>query len=373
MATLQTALTPLGYKTLISSGLIDNIVYYNLNDNYHNYLVGSEESLIPSVVGSHNTITTSECAFANYTGVYLNKPVPTEVKNALSKVQFSFVNEECSYGDFNQPNLNININLYPWFQQLNSATYAFNMTENLVLDLWDYVTATIQTLNVSTKNYDDVNYLTNLNVSYKFKTDFDKQNFSKISPIGVTLEQGGQRVMVDNSNIRFGSPFLISFSTYPVNGTNINGTSGRFSLKPNKWGYWVNNNNFISTTDLEDSDLAGYKTIYPAAVVGTNIYYLPNNTPFQTKNGLIGYAINMINVNGNGDNMLNGLINQGTLFMKTYGIYDSTYNYYTLPINMEVLATHPEINSITNKFGGNVRLNFIYDVNNTTSNPIQLL
>ena len=105
MANLETALTPLGYKTLISQGLEKEIIYYNMSDNYHNYVVSAKENLVPAVVGSHNTITMSHCAFADYGGVFPTKPDQTEIQNVISRVQYSFVNEECSYGDFNKPNL----------------------------------------------------------------------------------------------------------------------------------------------------------------------------------------------------------------------------------------------------------------------------
>jgi len=373
-ATLQTALTPLGWQTLIRSGLEDEIVFYKIDDYTHNYLVTEGEVIVPPVVGSHSVITTSECAFANYSGVYATKPVREEVKNVLSKVQYSFINEDCSYGDFDVPNLTLNIYVDRWLQQLASATYSFNMTESLSTDLWDYVTATVKTLNLTTKTYTDVSYITNMGINYRFKTDFDRQNFEKLSPVVVTIEQGNQKKVVDKSNIKFGSPFGVLFSTYPVNGFNTVGTAGRFIMKPNKFGYWVNKSSFLTTTEVETSDLSRFTTVNPAAIVGSNIYYLPSNTTYQTKNGLIGYAMHMVNVNGNGETMLTGLINQAKLFFKYYGIFDSLNNYYTLPINMEVMGTNQEINYITNKIGGNIKLNFIYNPNNTTTgNIIELI
>lgn len=373
MATLTTALTPFGYKTLIESGLENKIVYYNINDNYHNYIVTAPESLVPNINGSHSQITTSQCAFANYTGVFATKPTQQEVQNVISKVQYGFVNEDCDYGNFNQPNISLNINIFPWLQQLSTATYSFNMSESLVLDLWDYVTATVQTLNLSTKSYENTDYLTNLTLNYKPKTNFDKLNFMKVSPRMVQIQEGNIKQMVDNSTVRNGSPFLISFSSYSIYGMAVNGTAGRFSMAPNRWGYWVNDTSFVSASELEDSDLAGYSTIYPAAIVGNNTYYLPTNTVYPSTSGLIGYALNMVNTNGSGQKMMTGLINQATLFMKTYGIYNNTNNTYVLPINLEVMPVDLKLNNIQNKYGGNITLNIIYDVNDTTSNPITLI
>lgn len=372
MANLETALTPFGYKTLISKGLEKEIIYYNINDNYHNYVVSAKENLVPSVVGSHNTITMSHCAFADYGGVFSTKPDQTEIQNVISRVQYSFVNEECSYGDFNQPNLNINVNINSWLYELSNLTYNFNM-QGLTIDLWDYVTATIQTLNLSTKNYDNLRYLTNLGLNWVPKTSFDLNNLLKMSPRYVHLKEGSRREMVDNSNIRFGSPFFLSFSTYSVNGTPVNGTAGRFSLVPNEFGYWVNGTTFLNTATVESSDLTAYKTIQPAAIVGNNTYYLNEIGAWPTKAGFVGYATKMINTNGNGDTLLTGLINQAILFMKTYAIHDSISDVYTLPINMSTIATNSEINYITNKFGGNVKLNFIYNSNDNTSPIIQLV
>ena len=393
MANLETALTPFGYKTLISKGLEKEIIYYNINDNYHNYVVSAKENLVPAVVGSHNTITMSHCAFADYDGVFPTKPDPTEIENVISRVQYSFVNEECSYGDFNQPNLNINVNINSWLYELSNLTYNFNM-QGLTIDLWDYVTATIQTLNLSTKNYDNVKYLTNLGLNWVPKTNstagkmtikeqgipktksmmgFDLNNLLKISPKYVNFKEGSKREMVDNSSIRFGSPFFLSFSTYSVGGTPINNTAGRFSLVPNEFGYWVDGTTFLNTATVESSDLTAYKTIQPAAIVGNNTYYLNEIGAYPTKAGFVGYATKMINTNGNGDTLLTGLINQAKLFMKTYAIYDSVNDIYTLPINMSTIATNSEINYITNKVGGNVKLNFIYNPNDNNSPIIQLV
>jgi len=376
MATLQTTLTPLGYQTLMKKGLVNNIIYYNINDNYHNYTVSADENLVPGVNGKHSQITTSYCNFAEYSGVFSKTPSATEIQNAVSRVQYSFVNEDCSYGNFNQPNLNINININSWLTQLSASTYNFDMG-GLTLDLWDYVTATVQTLNLSTKNYDNVRYLTNLGLSWSPKTIFDLNNLTSISPRYVQLAAGNTRQMVDNSNIRFGSPFFLSFSTYSVNGTATNNTAGRFSLVPNEVGYWVNGNTFLSTTTVETSDLSTYTTVTPAAKVGSNIYYLSDNTSWPTKAGFIGYALKMVKTDGSGETLLTGLINQAKLFMKTYGFVGPSHlsgqKLYTIPVTMNVIATNPEINFITDKFGGNVRLNFIYDPTYNNKPIIELL
>lgn len=368
---VRTTLTAQGYRTLMSEGLEDTIVYYQIGDIGHNYLVTAGENFVPQVVGSHKAITTSHCAFADYNGIFTVKPTTSEIQNLTSKVQFNFVNEECSYGNFNKPNLSVEVNLNPWLQQLGAAVYDFNMSESLVLDIWDYITATIQTFNLSTQTYDNKKFLTNLNLSYKPNAETDRLNMTRLSPRYVQLE-GTKRIMVDNSEIRFGSPLNLLFSTYSVNGNPINGAACKLSLAPFRWGYLVNGINFISTIDLEDSDLRTYETISPAAIVGNNTYYLPDANNYQTKNKLIGYASKMVKTDGTGETLLTGLINQTILFMKTYGVKIGATK-YIVPINLQVIATNPEINYIQNKSGGQVNLTIIFDETDLTSPIINVL
>lgn len=375
----NTTITPTGYRTLLEGGLVNNITYCRLLDNSHIYSVTSPEIFIPKVTGSHSNITSASCGLANSGPVFTTKAVPTEIQNLTSQVQINLVNEECSYGDFNVSNLNLNINLHPWFEQLKAATYSYGMSESLSLDLWDYVQATIQTLNLSTKTYQNVESLTNLNLSYMFKTDVDKINFSKISPLWVQIEDTQRRVY-DNTGVQYGSPFILTFSSYSIMNNYVTGAAGRFSIHPNGgWGYWVKSSDgtagqFLPTSIVENQDLANYSEIYPAAIVNNSTYYLADNTPYDTKNPTIGYALKMINTNGSGESMLTALVNNGVLFCKKYFNYDSVNNRYTLPINLQVNPASPKTNFITKKRGGIISLNFIYDTNQSiNTNPIELI
>jgi hypothetical protein len=368
--TLQIALTPLGYETLMKDGLVNNIRYYNFNDNEHNYLVNATQELVTPFVGSHYQITNSKCAFAGNNMVYLTTPSVDEVKNVTSKVQLNFVNQDCSY-NYVQPNVNVNINLNTWFNQLLSSTYNINMA-GLTLEISDYVSATIQTLNLTTKTYDNVRYVTDLGLSWVPSTNIDFQNLMTLSPRGVKLTDGNQRMVYDETGVRFGSPFLFTFSSYEVNGNLVNNTATRLSLVTNEFGYW-DGKTFLTTTQVETSDLASYPVIYPSVKVGNNTYYLPTNVAYPTTEGFIGYALQMVNVNGNGDNALTGLVNQAKLFMKTYGKFDKINNVYSLPITLNVIATNPEINYITEKAGGVMTINVIYNPSDNTSDPVQII
>jgi hypothetical protein len=370
MATIKTALTPLGYKTLMKKGLVNEIVYYNMNDNYHNYLVTAKESLVPEITGGHNQITTSESAFANYDGLFVTTPTLSEIENTTSRVKVEFIKEQCYY-EFNQSNLNMIVNINPWLNQLSNLTYSPNM-QGLTLNLWDYIMVTKQSLNVSTKNYDDVKFITNLNVGWVPKTDFDIQTLQLLSPRFVK-KLGTKKEMVDNTTVKNASPFLLSFSTYTVNGNAIHNMAGRFSLVTNNFGYWVDNNKFLTTTELETSDISTYSKIYPASKIGNEIYYLPKNVAYPTSEGFVGYAVNMVNVDGSGKKLITAMVEQAILFMKTYGTYNSLDNTYTLTVNLSTTVFNQEVNSITTKYGGNITINFVYNPSDITSSVINLI
>jgi len=108
-------------------------------------------------------------------------------------------------------------------------------------------------------------------------------------------------------------------------------------------------------------------------MVGSNVYALTTNTAYPTKVGFAGYALNMFNVDGSGETLLSALTTQAKLFFKSYANYDSTTGIYSLLINLNASASHPDINPIQSKSGGNVTINFVYDSNNNTDPIIQFL
>jgi hypothetical protein len=241
------------------------------------------------------------------------------------------------------------------------------MSPGLSLGLINYVTAYIQTLNISTQSYDTSKILNDLFLSWKPATTSDSERLELLSPVYVTLTGNKQRQLVDNSGIRFGSPFMLNFSTSEINGMAVNGTGVDISFLPH-FGYWVNGNTFLDNKTVEESDLNNYKSIIPAAKVGNSIYTLNTTTPYPTNERLIGYALNMTNVNDSGETLITALVNAGKLFFKTYGKVDGSV--YSMPITLNVSASNQDLNSITKIIGGEVILNFFYDENDTTTNPI---
>jgi hypothetical protein len=378
MPNVKTTLTRNGYTTLINKGLIDSITYFNISDKTHLYDVTASEMFVPDVTGTHDTITNGKCAFAKDEGIFTNKPTPQEIQNAISQVQISFVNENCAYGNFNKSNLNVDINVNSWIANL-PTTYSYDTSNpTLTLDLFDYIQAIVQKLNLSTKSYDSVKYLTNLGISWSPNTETDLRNLLLVSPRYVSVNTDGTRVMTDNSNISNASPFFLSWSTYSVNGTSVPATAGRLSIVPNEMGYYVTyasggNGVFLKTSQVETVDSNTFTSILPAAIVGNRTFVLTNNVEYPTETGFWGYALNMYNVNNDGTTLMTALKEQVILFMKTYGTPDSaspSNTTYRIPITLNCITTNPEINFLSTKFGDQLKINLIYDSAITTQEPI---
>jgi hypothetical protein len=363
--TFSTHLTTQGYRTLMTKGLTNEIKLYQLLDNSHNYEVTATENLVLPATGNRGELTTSKTSFADYQGILVNKPSTEEIKTLTGKVQLNFINRECDY-TFDQPNISLNINLHSWIYELQNLTYSFDMP-GLSKDLWDFMQATIQTLNVTTKTYENVMYNSNLGVTWVPKTDVDINNIKLLSPTYIHSEGSSRKLIDGRDSIRNASPMFLSLSTYNVNGQAINNTAGKIHLVTNEFGYWVNNNTFVNTSALEQTDLNLYKTVYPAAKVGRNIYYLPTQLAYPTNAGFVGYAMRMVNVDGSNQTLISGLIDQIILFTKTYFKPDDA-GVYTMVINLSAIVTGNEVNSFTQKTGGEASLIFRYDPNNVNSN-----
>jgi hypothetical protein len=370
MAEIFTSLTPKGYEELAKIGLINSVKYYSFGDQNEIYSVTAENNIIPTITGEHTQVTLANCGKADYNGIYPNQPVESEIIDTRSRVEIKYNRIDCD-NEYVVPNLRVQVNINSWLNSLLSASYSFNMTDRLTQTIWDYVSASIQTLDLTTKNYKTVNLLTNTKFSYVPETDVDYYNYTLLSPKYVEVVNGKEKTLVNNTKGgRYLSPLVYTLSTTNVNGDFVNGTSGKLSLVPGNWGYWANGN-FVSVETVENGDTNLWETIYPAVQIGTSYYYLPNNNVWNTTNGLIGYLLNMINVNGDGGTALNGLITQAILFFKTNGKLSD--GKYTIPINFITNVVSKELNNITDVIGNRVSVSFVYDPNDITSDIVQLI
>lgn len=369
MAEIVTSLTPLGYTELAKVGLINSIKYYSFGDQNEIYSVTAKNDIIPAITGEHTQITLASCGKADYNGIFPNQPVQSEIVDTRSRVEVNYNRVDCA-NEFNVPNLRLQVNINSWLNQLLSASYSFNMSDGLTQVLWDYVSAKVQTLDLTVKNYRTTNIVTNTKFSVVPETDVDYTNYTLLSPKYVEVFNGKEKRLVNNTGVRYPSPFIFTFTTNNVNGDIVNGTSGLFSLVPGNWGYWANGS-FVSVETVENSDTNIWETIYPAVQIGSKFYYLTNNTSWNTTNGLIGYLLKMTNTDGSGESAIQALVTQAILFFKTNGKLSN--GKYELPINFITNVVSKEINNIEEVIGNRVSVNFSYDPNDMTSDIVKLI
>lgn len=372
MAETTIAFTKIGWMTLINQGLVETLKYYSFNDSNNLYNITATNSILPKVTGSHFQITNAFCGKAQYNGMYPTKPVTAEINNAISRLVYNFNKTDCSY-EFSQPNLVLKVNINDWLNELESlnySSYSYNMSETLTQTLWDFVSVTTQKLDLTTNNYENVNSLTNLNLSYTPITNIDLTNYNILSPKNVRVNNNSKELMY--SPTKFASPFLFTLSTENINGSYIYGTSGKISLVHDGFGYLIgptSNGNFQSIATVENSDYNTLESITPAVKIGSDYYHVTSNTSWNTKNGLIGWMLNMVNYKDPSKTALQALIERTILFFKSEG--ELINGSYVIPVSFNVTATEPTINNITNIVGNMVTIQFSYTPNVITGQIIQ--
>lgn len=370
MATeIQASLTEFGYKTLLTSGLVDKLTYFSLNDTGNLYNVPAKNDIISEITGSHTQITDTHCGKAEYVGLFAEEPTPEEIQNVRSQVNIELYRVDCD-NEFNKSNLQLKININSWLNELISPTYSFNMSESLSQTLWSYVSASVQELNLTTNNYSTTNQTTTLGLSYIPATPTDLKHYQMLSPRYV--EKNGKETTVTYLNgLRYTSPFGLTFSSNNVNGSLVFGTSGILSLLPGEWGYYADGE-ILSISKVENSTPDTWNSISPAVKVGNNYYYLNSSNLYNTKNGLIGYLNAMVNTDGSGETALTALRNQAILFFKTAGTLNTNGN-YIIPITFNVNVNSEMTDSISTVKGNRISMIFSYNESDTTSKIIEVI
>ena len=369
--TIDLSFTPDGWQTLINKGFVPTLKYYSFGDNPNLYNISATNNILPKKTGTHVQLTGAYCAKAQYDGILPNPPAPSEISDAKSRLFVYFNSIDCT-NEFTQSNLSLRVNINTWLNELNSATYSYNMSESLSQKLWSFISVGLQNLDWTIKDYVTVNTFTNVGLTYIPVTKQDSVNYNLISPKAVRVGSDGTRKLTNVAGQKYSSPFVFSLNTGNINGDFIYGTSGVLSLLPDTWGYWVNGNNFVSIEEVEDADNSLFDSIFPAVQIGNKYYYLPNNTSLNTTNGLVGYTLQMVNVTNNSQTALQALIENSKLFFKANGKVNSTGS-YVIPVSFKVTPTNSQINNVSTIVGNIVNLEFSYDPNDTTSPIIQII
>lgn len=360
-ATINTAFTLKGLDIVSKYGVLNSIQYWAPSDNSHLYNVTASENIIPLINGTR-PITTAFCGQGNYNGMF-NSLTPQEVVNLTSRTLISFIKTNCA-DEFSVSSPHFVVNINSWIHELSNLVYSFDM-DGLTKPIWNYLSGTVQKRNLTTSDFKSVTNITDFEkISYKFNTEEDFLNYQLISPLYVESNGGVSKVVDNSSNNQYPSPLLLSFTTAAINGSNfVNGTSGLLTLRPNGWFYWTDKG--IQDIITVENNPGGYTWIYPATLIGSKYYYLPDNELFSAKSDYIGYLMKMVDTVDGTTTAIQGLINQLILFFKTKAQLQSDGT-YRLRISMTAEITDTRING-SKINGNNLIIDFIYNETDNTS------
>lgn len=372
--TIEARWTRLGQETLINQGIVNTLVGYTIGDTFHNYAVLAPDVVPPSLGGNHIELTSNiSCGEANGVQMYAVPPTQQEIDSAQSRLNFEFISEKCD-NIFTKSGLSMRVSIDRLLARLvtNSVNYSFGM-DGMGVGLWDYVSINVEKYDPLTSYYRKVDTINNAKLSWVPSTKEDAKNYSMISPTLMVNNQGTKTLRVTES--RYQAPFGYYFNSTNVNGVNVDSTNGRFDLLTGRWGYFVNNNQFLGIADLETSDLDLYSSIVPAFYIGNTIYkYNAKGVSYNTSAGLVGYLNYFLA--DDGTTAVTGLYNQAYLAMKTMGKVSPTdSNVYELTVNFTVNSVDKRINSINNIVGNQVQTIFSFDTTNLTNynNIVEIL
>ena len=371
--TLETRWTNLGLNTLITNGIADSLVSFQIGDSFENYAVNTVNTIPNKLGGSHSEITAAiTCGEASGVEMYTTPPTEQEQNEALSQVRTVFISDECSQ-IFEKTGLSMRINVDQLMARLvNSVTsYSFGM-DGLGINLWDYIAFQIERYNPLTGAYDMVDQIYDVKLSYSPVTAEDAKSYSYVSPTLVVNKENTKNLKV--SEQRFQMPTELVFLTNTINGIKVDGTQAHFTLVPARWVYLVDGSQILDIKTLENSDLSLYNTIVPAFYIGNTLYeYNAGGVSYPTRDGLVGY-LNYF-VSKEGVTAVQGLYNQLYLAFKTLGNVSATNpNIYEIQMNVNVNAADKRINGMT-LYGNRLNLTFSFDTTNLVNynNIVELI
>lgn len=371
--TLQTSWTNLGLNTLITNGIADSLVGFEIGDTFNNYAVTAENTIPNKLSGSHTEITANiSCGEASGIEMYTTPPTQQELNEALSQVRTVFISDECSQV-FEKAGLSLRINVDQLIARLvNSVTsYSFGM-DGLGINLWDYIAFQIEQYNPLTGAYDMVDQIYDVKLSYSPVTSEDAKSYSYVSPTLVSNKDNTKNLRV--SEQRFQMPTELVFLTNTVNGIKVDGTQGHFTMVPARWVYLVNGSQILDIKTLENSDLSLYDTIVPAFYIGNTLYeYNAGGVSYPTRDGLVGY-LNYF-VSKKGVTAVQGIYDQLKLAFKTLGMVSATNpNIYEIQMNFNVNAADKRLNGMS-LYGNRLNLTFSFDTTNLVNynNIVELI
>lgn len=384
--------TPTAYKKMFDGGLIPAIKngYFRLGDE--NKIYGVTDTIkMPNYSGDKLNTTLTKCNLANRSGITKLTPTTEQIKIESSRVKMGFLSTDCN-GGFDVQDLNVIFNIHSYLNSLTAIitgnTYTPNLT-GLEQVIYDEIYGDVEYRNIES-TWESQYMEKRLDLTYIPLDDKSLNNYSKISSTHVKVDPLTGVKSVNFSSEKYKSPFLVYFGNNQINGSIVQGGSLVTTLNPDYYGYYTKNKNnevvyYTTTSELETyvktNGIESFKEIYPCAFLnnGRYKYILQTTTNYNTTNDpLLGYSIfGFKNVDGSGDSLLQGMINQSKLFMKTTGVLNSKTGNYEMKLSFKVYPrAYKNFNDVyDNKhIGGNLTMTFVYDESSTsTTNIVEIL
>lgn len=377
MANFKTYITEQGWRTLLSSGLLNSITSFRAGDD--SILYGIEENNVKpafydfTITGNREGTTLIPiCSFAQRKPIPLTPPKPEEIVTLDNRVKVSFVSEDCTI-PFEKNNITVRVNIDKWIDNLltlKSTTFTKNAS-GLKIKIWDFILGYLENYNAGTKTWSlKETYKSNIDISYRLLSEKDVKVHNLVNPKYMELNESGQKVFVNGqTKTRFASNMVLAFNAKSIDGINVFGTSNTLALSPDSWGY-VADNLYLNSGDLENrikEDPNFYKTIYPAIKINNTVYTLKEDKNYMTKDG-VGYMVWGYK-DSKGNPAIDGLTDKLKLFMKSNG-EEIQPNVYRMVINFMVdLKGGKDFNRAyqNKKIGGGLTYELYYNENTVST------
>jgi hypothetical protein len=365
MTQVRPSLTDYGLKSVMEKGVNNTFEFFSLSDMSYMYNVTASNTYLNDLMNFNGLKTqyTFRESCNNAVATFAEVVPPTEEQQIKDqRVVYEFYKTDCGTSDFNKQNLNVTVKLHEWFAYLESlVSTEYSQDIEPSLEIFQGIDAFLQEYDVVTDSWTTIDNKQNFTAWYEFASEVDSANYKKINSKFVEFSTDGSFTQTDKAFQRFASPFSFIFDQSYVGNQYLEGKSAFLTFLAWEFGYLVNNNSFVTVSDLRDP--SNYKTIVPAVRQGnerSDIYYLNEFRNFNTMDrnkSMANFIWNYVNVNG--ESLIEKFITQFKNNIE-FNFKETSFGVYELPINFKLKT---KIKTVDNFVGGNFSINFIYDTN----------
>jgi hypothetical protein len=378
--------TAQGLESLTKYGAFNTLQQFTISDANQVYDVIPPADLTKgNPGGSRSIITQSKCGKVNVQPI--SKQALTDDQSDLATKQLNLKIEsiECD-NTFSVSNLNCVVDLKTYLNYLTTIS-DYNFNNKAKVPIVDNVQATIQQLNPSTYNYDDVGSYDNLNVTYSFNDVDSMNNYKSFNSYLMKINSDGTKTVNMTTEQRFGSPFSLFFHTDP--NSPGKGENLILGMNPVTWGYgFISSSdpstthsitNFMTISQVEamtpNQIDSAFKSLLPACKISTraaedDIYYLTDLN--GSKQSSVDNTASMMYrfQNRNNEYLWEGLSRRAKTFIESNFVEDKTTGIFSKQMSLKVSNTIVNGTQFDQQriIGGEYNITFNYDPSETGSN-----